>query len=83
MLKAPAHSAIFLLTHIGLYCNSFWYKNDTKYIKAFKACLDNALTNDYNSNKLVGKAHPLDLVSQSGMLEILARYAFLEKRYKL
>jgi uncharacterized protein YyaL (SSP411 family) len=59
------------------------YKKDTKYILAFKKCLDNALQNNLNDLNLMGKEKLLDLISQSGMLEILARFAFLETKYNL
>jgi hypothetical protein len=62
---------------------------DTKYIMAFKKCLDNALQNDKNakglfdSTKRDGTKEARDLVAIGGMLEILARYAWLEKQYDL
>ncbi len=59
------------------------YNKDTKYIAGFKKCLDNALQNDKNEHGLFGKAKPHNLVEHGGMLEILARYAFLETRYDL
>jgi hypothetical protein len=59
------------------------YNKDTKYIKGFKKCLDHALTNNRNDLGLFGKDHSLDLVGQGGMLEILARFAWLEKNYKI
>jgi hypothetical protein len=48
-----------------------------------KECADNALENNMNDLKLMGKNKALDLVAQSGMLEILARPAYLEIRYDL
>lgn len=60
------------------------YNNDTKYIVGFKKCLDNALTNDKNEQGLfTGKDGVQNLVDHGGMLEILARYAWLESRYDL
>jgi hypothetical protein len=62
---------------------------DTKYIIAFKKCLDNALQNDKNAKGLFdttkrdGTKEARDLVAIGGMLEILARYAWLETRYDL
>jgi len=57
---------------------------DTRYIIAFKKCLDNALQNDRNEKGLFkGKEGVRNLVDHSGMLEILARYAWLEGRYQL
>lgn len=55
------------------------HHNDTKYLAAFKKCLDNALQNDVAELGLMGKNKTNDLVGQSGMLEILARFAQLEK----
>ena len=59
------------------------YNDDTKYILAFKRCLDYALQNDKSNDGLMGKDKDLDLTAQSGMLEILARFAWLETRYQL
>ena len=57
---------------------------DTRYIIAFKKCLDNALQNDKNEKGLFqGKEGEMNLVDHGGMLEILARYAWLETRYRL
>jgi hypothetical protein len=48
----------------------------------FKKCLDNALKNDKNEQGLFkGKDGVQNLVDHGGMLEILARYAWLEKQY--
>lgn len=55
------------------------YNQDKKYIDAFKNCLDDALVNDKSGNGLMGKKHKIDLVSQGGMLEILARFAGVGK----
>lgn len=59
------------------------YNNSTKYIVGFKKCLDYALQHEINEKGLFGKDKTLDLVAQGGMLEILARYAFLETKYDL
>jgi len=59
------------------------YNKDTKYIIGFKKCLDNVLQSEKNEQGLFGKDKVLDLVAHGGMLEILARYAFLETRYDL
>ena len=59
------------------------YNKDIKYIKGFKHCLDEAIANNKNPLDLFGKDHPLHLVPQAGMLEILARFALLEQAYKL
>ncbi len=59
------------------------YNPDTKYILGFRRCVHNALRNDKSSLGLMGKDKYLDLTAQAGMLEILARFAWLEKRYQL
>jgi len=60
------------------------HHNDLKYIKAFQLCLDNVLTNDKNPQGLMtGRRGVQDLVAHGGLLEILARYAWLENRYQL
>ncbi|MHA4812172.1 glycoside hydrolase family 76 protein [Flavitalea flava] len=56
------------------------YDKDKRYILAFKKCLDNALHTDRNAQGLFAeKGKTLDLVAHGGMLEILARFAWLEK----
>jgi len=59
------------------------YNPDKKYILGFKKCLDNALQYEKNDQGLFGKDKPRNLVAHGGMLEILARYAFLESKYDL
>lgn len=60
------------------------YNKDTKYILGFKKCLDNALQNNKNDQGLfTGRDGVRNLVDQGGMLEILARFAWLESRYDL
>jgi len=59
------------------------YNNDTKYILGFKKCVDHALQYEKNEKGLFGKDKPLNLVEHGGMLEILARYAYLETKYNL
>jgi len=59
------------------------YNKDLKYVLGFKKCLDNALQNDKTEQGLFGKPKLLDLVAHGGMLEILARFAFLESKYNL
>ncbi|MEJ7829933.1 MAG: glycoside hydrolase family 76 protein [Segetibacter sp.] len=92
-----ADSALSYFNGNGKFRDSYWfnavllrgyqhllqYKKDTKYILAFKECVDNALQNNVNNLKLMGKDKTLDLVAQSGMLEILARFAYLENKYDL
>ncbi len=56
------------------------YNPDRKYIRGFKNCLDSALLNDRRASGLFGRKKPLNLVAHGGMLEILARYAYLERK---
>jgi hypothetical protein len=58
------------------------YNKDTKYILGFKKCVDYALQNERSDQNLfIEKNGVQNLVEHGGMLEILARYAFLEKQY--
>ncbi len=58
------------------------FNKDTKYIVGFKKCLDNALATEKNEKGIFTKKNKAqDLVEHGGMLEILARYAWLETRY--
>jgi hypothetical protein len=60
------------------------YNKDTKYILGFKKCLDYAIKNEKNELGLfTEKNGERNLVDQGGMLEILARFAFLESNYDL
>jgi hypothetical protein len=59
------------------------YNSDKKYILGFKKCLDNTLQNDKTEQGLFGKTKVLDLVAHGGLLEILARYAYMESKYDL
>lgn len=60
------------------------YNKDTRYIMGFKKCLDAALQTDKNEQGLFnGKDGVQNLVEHGGMLEILARFAWLESRYNL
>ncbi|MDB5002558.1 MAG: glycoside hydrolase family 76 [Mucilaginibacter sp.] len=60
------------------------YNKDTKYIIGFKKCLDNSLKNEKNEQGLfTGRDGVQNLVEHGGMLEILARYAWLESHYNL
>ena len=51
------------------------FSPEKKYINAFIKCANNAIMQNKNSNGLMGKQKPIDLVNQAGMLEILARLA--------
>jgi len=58
------------------------HNKDLKYITAFKKCLDNALKENKNDKGLfTGNEGVYNLVEHGGMLEILARFAYLENRY--
>ncbi len=61
------------------------YNKDTRYIIGFKKCLDYALQNEKNENELFinGRGSVRNLVEHGGMLEILARFAWLEKYFDL
>lgn len=60
------------------------YNKDTKYILGFKKCLDHSLQNEKNEKGLFkGRDGVYNLVEQGGMLEILARFAWMESRYDL
>jgi rhamnogalacturonyl hydrolase YesR len=60
------------------------FNKDTKYVAGFKKALDNAIANDKNElGVFKDNKGAQNLVEQGGMLEILARYAWMESRYKL
>lgn len=90
--QALADSSLAFFCGSGKFRDGYWFNAvllrayqhllkhnaDKKYINAFKTCLDNALQNDVNDAGLMGKSKTVDLVGQSGTLEILARFAQLE-----
>ncbi|HTE24583.1 glycoside hydrolase family 76 protein [Flavitalea sp.] len=47
---------------------------DNKYLEAFKICTNQTIQYNKNENGLIGVAKLSDIVSQGGMLEILARF---------
>lgn len=60
------------------------HNKDLKYITGFKKCLDNALKENKNEKGLsAAKDGVYNLVEHGGMLEILARFAYLEEHYNL
>lgn len=59
------------------------YNKDRKYILGFKHCLDHVLQQNKTAKGLFRKEHVLELVEQGGMLEILARFALLERQQLL
>lgn len=92
-----ADSAQVYFTGKGKFRDSYWfnavllrsyqhllqYHPNLKYIRSFQACVDFALENNLNSDHLAGREKTLDLVNQSGLLEIVARLALLETKYNL
>lgn len=56
------------------------HSGDNTYLKAFAKCTDAALKGDKNINGLMGRRKALNLVGQGGMLEILARLAWLQQK---
>lgn len=56
------------------------YHPDPTYVTLFRAALDNALLHNKNENGLMGKKQEQNLVAQGGMLEILARYVFMQQK---
>jgi hypothetical protein len=67
------------------YQHLFKHTNDLSGIRAFAACIDDALQNNRNGDGLMvsGNKKTADMVNQAGMLEILARLAYLQTKYKL
>ncbi|MGQ8336951.1 glycoside hydrolase family 76 protein [Sunxiuqinia sp. A32] len=60
------------------------YNKDMKYIQGFKKCLDAAIKNDKNEKGLfTGRDGIQNLVEHGGMLEILARFAWIESHYDI
>lgn len=55
---------------------------DKKYVNAFERCVQTAINNDLKPDGLMGKEKEVNLVNQSGMLEIMARMAELKKQGK-
>ncbi len=56
------------------------YDQDPTMISAFRVALDHALTADKNERGLMGVKKEQNLVGQGGLLEILARFAFMQKK---
>jgi len=60
------------------------FNKDTKYIIGFKKALDYTLQHEKNEQGLfTGRNGVRNLVDHGGLLEILARYAWLERQYDL
>lgn len=94
--KRIADASLHYFYSSGKFRDSYWFNavmlrayqhllkhsNELKYLQAFAACTRYALQHEKRADGLMGKEKAADLVSQSGMLEILARLAFLEKQFK-
>ncbi|PUZ29935.1 Glycosyl hydrolase family 76 [Chitinophaga costaii] len=92
--KSIADAALNFFYEDGHFRDSYWfnavqlrafqhllrYDHDNKYVKAFEKCTLQALNNDKNATGLMGTKAPHSLVDQAGMLEILARLAWLQQR---
>lgn len=66
------------------YMHLLKHSNDLKYISGFKKCLDNAIKENKNKKGLFETDNSVyNLVEHGGMLEILARFAYLENNYDL
>lgn len=66
------------------YMHLLKHNKDLKYISGFKKCLDNAIKENKNAKGLFEADNgEYNLVEHGGMLEILARFAHLEKEYDL
>jgi hypothetical protein len=60
------------------------HNKDLKYISGFKNCLDTTLKENKNEKGLFAANDGVyNLVEHGGMLEILARFAYLEDHYDL
>ncbi len=66
------------------YMHLLKHNKDLKYIAGFKKCLDNAIKENKNQKGLFEADNGVyNLVEHGGMLEILARFAYLEEHYDL
>lgn len=59
------------------------HTGNNQHLRAFAKCTDEALANDKNTSGLMGKDKAVNLVGQGGMLEILARLAWLQQKRAL
>ena len=92
--KKTAESALSYFYAGGKFRDSYWFNavllrafqhllqhdKDNKYVKAFEKCTLQALNSDKNADGLMGVSHHHSLVDQAGMLEILARLAWMQQR---
>ena len=97
--NAMAERSLSYFYGSGKFRDSYWFNavllrgyqhllkvnKDLKYVRGFKRALDNALQQDKNDSGLFkgrnGKIR--NLVEHGGMLEILARFAWMENNYDL
>lgn len=56
------------------------HTGNSRHLKAFAKCTDYALANEKNADGLMGRDKAVNLVGQGGMLEILARLAWLQQK---
>lgn len=61
------------------YAHLLRHDTDTTHIAAFRACLDREILHHKSANGLFKKEKELDLVAQGGMLEMLARFAAMQR----
>lgn len=95
--KRIAESALSYFYGSGKLRDGFWFNAvllrgyqhllkhdaDTKYLKQFATCIKAAISTERNSSGLfLNKGKTVDLTNQAGMVEILARLAYLEKKYQ-
>ncbi|HEY0272109.1 MAG TPA: glycoside hydrolase family 76 protein [Chitinophaga sp.] len=92
--RALADSALAFFYAAGHFRDSYWfnavqlrafqhllrYDHDNKYVKAFEKCTLQALDSDKGADGLMGLKKTHSLVDQAGMLEILARLAWMQQR---
>ena len=96
--NAMAESSLSFFYGEGKFRDGYWFNavllrgyqhllkhnKDTRYIMGFKKALDHALKEEKNEQGLFkDKKGVQNLVEHGGMLEILARFAWLESRYNL
>ena len=96
--NAMAESSLSFFYGEGKFRDGYWFNavllrgyqhllkhnKDTRYIMSFKKALDHALKEEKNAQGLFNdKKGVQNLVEHGGMLEILARFAWLESRYNL
>jgi rhamnogalacturonyl hydrolase YesR len=61
------------------------HTSDLSFVRSFATCINYALQNNRNSESLMvgNNNRTVDMVNQAGMLEILARLTYLQKKYKI